>query len=166
MSLKENGYLTIDELKDAGQYPGEDRLAKGPVVIAECIQEIPCNPCEPACRFGAIKVGEPITNLPNVDEMKCTGCGVCVAQCPGLALFVIDKTFSEDSGTVSFPYEYMPLPEKGQTAQAVDRMGNVVTECKVEKVLNPSSFDRTPVVTISVPKECVEIVRGIERKGC
>lgn len=166
MSLKENGYLTIDELKSAGQYPSEERFNKGPVVIAECIQEIPCNPCEPACKFGAITVDTPITNLPNVDEEKCTGCGVCVAQCPGLALFVVDKTFSEDKGTVSFPYEYSPVPKAGDKAEAVDRMGNVVTECTIEKVLNPNSFDRTPVVTISVPKDYVEEVRSIKREGC
>ncbi len=166
MSLKENGYLTIDELKESGQYINEDRFAKGPIAIAECTQEIPCNPCEPACKFGAITVGEPITNLPKVDADKCIGCGICVAQCPGLAIFVLDKTFGDDIGTVSFPYEYNPLPEVGETAQAVDRMGNFVTKCKVEKVADLKSFDRTPVVTISVPKEYVEVVRGIKRKGC
>jgi Fe-S-cluster-containing hydrogenase component 2 len=166
MSQKESGYLTVEELKEANQYPSEERFNKGPIVIAECIQEIPCNPCEDACKFGAIKVGNPITSLPKVDEDKCTGCTLCVAQCPGLALFVVDNTFSKDEGTVSFPYEYNPLPEVGQIEEAVDRTGTVITECKVEKVLNPQSFDRTPVITVSVPKEYTEIVRGIKRKGC
>lgn len=163
MSLSEKGYLTIEELKGNDQYPSDERFEKGPVAIAECIQEIPCNPCEPACRVGAISVGEPITNLPNINREKCTGCGLCVAQCPGLALFVVDKTFSEEKGTVSFPYEYLPLPEKGDIAQAVNRSGHVVTECTIEKVLNPGSFDRTPVITVSVPKDYVEVVRGIAR---
>ena len=60
MSVSTVGYLTLDELKDAGMYPSEERMAQGPVAVAECVQEIPCNPCETACRFHAIKVGDPM----------------------------------------------------------------------------------------------------------
>ena len=44
--------------------PPEERMAKGRVAVIECVQEIPCNPCENACRLGAITIGEQITNLP------------------------------------------------------------------------------------------------------
>lgn len=104
------GFLNSAELKEAGRYPSEERLAKGPVAVIECCQNIPCNPCETACRFGAITVGDPITNLPVLDESKCVGCGVCITNCPGLAIFVVDK--SKGAATVSFPFEYLPLPEK------------------------------------------------------
>lgn len=36
--------------------------------------------CEAACPFDAIHIGK--NGLPEVDTEKCTGCGVCVAQCP------------------------------------------------------------------------------------
>lgn len=145
-------------------WPSDDRYSKGPVAVVECIQEIPCNPCEEACKFGAIKVGEPITNLPIIDEDLCTGCGVCVAQCPGLAVFVVDKTYSDTEATVSFPYEYFPLPEEGDDAIGVKRNGEEVGPVKVVKVLNPPSFRNTPVVTVAVPKEFANEVRSIKRR--
>lgn len=163
MSLAETGFLTIEEIKKLGKYPSEERFKKGPVAVIECIQEIPCNPCESACRFGAIELGEPITNLPTLNEDKCTGCGLCVAKCPGLAIFIIDKAYSDTMATVSFPHEYLPLPEKDAEVEAVDRSGQVVCTGKVIKVLNPESFDRTPVVTIAVPQDKAEEVRGIKR---
>ena len=165
MSIKENGFLTIGELEGAGQYPSKERLAKGPMAVVECIQEIPCNPCEEACKFKAIEVGQPITNLPKIHEDKCMGCGVCVAQCPGLAIFIVDKSYSKDYGTVAFPYEYYPLPETDEEAEAVDRRGQVLCSGKVVKVQNPKSFDRTPVITLEVPIEYAERIRGMKRKG-
>ena len=35
--------------------PSEERRKKGPYAIFECFQQIPCNPCYTACRFGAVK---------------------------------------------------------------------------------------------------------------
>ena len=134
MALAQKGFLTTDELKVATTYPSDERFKKGAVAVIECIQEIPCNPCEASCKFGAIKIGEPITTLPFLDENKCIGCGVCVAQCPGLAIFIIDKTYSDTHGTVAFPYEYYPLPEKNQEIEAVNRNGQVICTGKVLKI--------------------------------
>lgn len=164
MALLNEGYLTLEELKASIKYPSQERLSQGPVAIIECTQEIPCNPCEASCRLGAISIGEPITNLPQLNDEKCIGCGVCIAQCSGLAIFVIDKTFKKDKGSVSFPYEYLPLPEVGQNVSAVDRRGSVVCEGEIVKVMNPASFDRTPVVTVAVPVEYTEEVRSIRRE--
>lgn len=163
MALLQKGYLTLEELKNTIQYPSEERFQKGPVAVIECNQEIPCNPCEAACKFGAIEIGEPITNIPRLIEEKCIGCGICVAKCSGLAIFLIDKTYSEDKGTVAFAYEYYPLPEKNQKVSAVDRSGKYRCEGTVIKIVNPKDFDRTPIITISIPKDEVDQVRGIER---
>lgn len=163
MALAQNGFLTIEELKNATVYPAEERMKKGPVAIIECIQEIPCNPCEASCKFQAIDMGGSITNLPHLEDSKCAGCGICVAQCPGLAIFIVDKTYSDTQGTVAFPYEYHPVPEKGQAVEAVNRSGQVVCQATVVKVQNPKSFDRTPVVTVAVPLDKVEEVRSIKR---
>jgi Fe-S-cluster-containing hydrogenase component 2 len=163
MALKKTGYLTKGELINSNLYPSEERFKKGPVAIIECIEEIPCNPCEVACKFKAIKIGKPITNLPILDENLCTGCGLCVAKCPGLAIFIIDKAYSEKVGLVSFPHEYLPLPVTGSIVEAVNREGKVVCSGKVVKVLNKKRFDRTPVVTIAITKEKLDEVRGIKR---
>lgn len=165
MSLESKGYLSIEELKDVPAYPSEERFSKGAVAVIECTQEIPCNPCESACPFNAIKVGEPITNRPVLDEEKCIGCGVCVAQCPGLAIFLLDKTYSEEMASISFPYEYLPLPEEGQEVTAVDRSGKAVCKGEVIKVDTGKKNDRTTVMTISVPRDKSEVVRSIKRLG-
>ena len=164
MALSDKGYMTLVELKENLGYPTEERFKKGPVAVAECIQEIPCNPCEAACRFGAIEIGKPITTLPEINGDKCTGCGMCIAHCSGLAIFVLDKTYSDTQGTVSFPYEYLPLPVKGQKVKGVNRAGDPVCDAEVVKVQDLKSFDRTPVVTIAVPLEMVDEVRSIQRR--
>lgn len=163
MALIENGYLEYDELKGIQKLPDDDRYAKGPVAVIECVQEIPCNPCEAACKFGAIHVGDPITNLPTMEHDKCTGCGVCVSKCPGLAIFIVNKAYSGQTATIGFPYEYMPLPETGMEVKAVNRKGEIVCDAKVVKVLNPPAFDHTPVVTIEIPKEFADEVRSMKR---
>ena len=163
MSLINTGYLEYEELAAIQKLPDHERMEKGPVAIIECVQEIPCNPCEAACKFGAIHVGDPITNLPNMEHDKCTGCGVCVSKCPGLAIFLVDKSYSETTATVGFPYEYIPTPEKGADVIAVNRKGEAICDAKVVKVLNPPAFDHTPVVTIEIPKEYADEVRSIKR---
>lgn len=158
-----DGYPSMEEIVAANGWPSEERFSKGPVAIAECVQEIPCNPCEAACPFQAIKIGTPITNTPRIIEEKCTGCGSCIAACSGLAIFVIDKTYSETEALVSFPFEYLPLPEKGDRAEALSRGGEPVCEGTVIRVMNPKRNDHTPVITVAVPKEKADEVRTIRR---
>ena len=100
-----DGFPSMEEIKEANGWPDEERFLKGPVAVVECVQQIPCNPCESACPFHAIHIGEPITNTPKVDKETCIGCGMCVAACPGLAIFLVDKSYSETEATVSFPFE-------------------------------------------------------------
>ncbi|MBE0479236.1 4Fe-4S binding protein, partial [Candidatus Aerophobetes bacterium] len=143
------GIPTPDELKRTPGYPSLERLQEGPCAVIECIEEIPCNPCETACPFGAIKVGSLITNLPKLDEDKCTGCGVCISSCPGLAIFIINLNYTDKLALVSFPFEFLPLPPVGEEVLAVDRKGKKIYKGKVVKVSNKPKQDRTPVVSIS-----------------
>jgi Fe-S-cluster-containing hydrogenase component 2 len=160
-TLTDVGYLSEEEYSK--RLPSVERVTSGPVAVIECIQDIPCNPCEQACPFGAITVGEPITSLPALDAERCKGCGACIAKCPGLAIFVIDASGAGDSGTVQMPYEYQPLPKVGETVWGVSRKGERVAKAKVERVLLAKGADHTAVVTISVPKKYVNNIRSIRR---
>ncbi len=162
-TILQNGYPSLSEIKRENGWPSEDRFAKGPVAIIECVQQIPCNPCENACPFGAIQVGTLITGIPQLDREKCTGCGQCVAACSGLAIFIVDKGYSELEASVSFPFEYHPLPQKGDSVQAVSRAGSFVCEAKVLRVINSKKNDHTPVVTLVIPKEHADEVRSMRR---
>ena len=168
--MRKEGYLytgvpSAQELASFPGKPSEERMSKGRVAVVECLQEIPCNPCESACKFGAIQIGENITALPCLDEEACTGCGLCVAQCPGLAIFIVNKAYSETEATVDFPFEYLPLPEKGDLVDAVDRAGQVVCQGRVVKVVNIPAYAGTSVVSLAIPKEFADDVRSMKRLG-
>lgn len=157
------GIPSPEELAACPGVPSEERMAKGRVAVIECVQEIPCNPCENACRLGAIIIGEQITNLPTLHEEKCTGCGMCVANCPGLAITIIDKTYSDTEAVIEFPFEYLPLPEVGDTVQAVSRAGEVVCDATVTSVRKIKAYAGTAVVGIAVPKQFADEVRSMKR---
>ncbi len=163
--VRYTGMPSLEELQNSPGTPSLERIEKGSVAFIECVQDIPCNPCEKACPFGAITVGNPITNLPSLDEEKCTGCGVCIAKCPGLAIFRIHKNYTDNTALVEFPYEYFPLPQKGEEVPCGDRAGEFVTMGKVSSVKNPKAYDGTSVITVEIPKEFYNDVRTICRKG-
>lgn len=158
----EVGTIPIEVLKKTPGYPSDKELSKGPTVVIECPEEIPCNPCETICRKSAIIVGDPITNLPRVIPDNCDACGRCIAICPGLAIFMVDNTYSQKEARVCFPYEYLPLPSKGDIVHAVNRKGKIVCEGRVIQVSNPQVYDHTAVITIVIPKEFSKEVRGIQ----
>ncbi len=145
-----------------GKFPSIERINKGAVAVVECYKEIPCNPCQTACKFNAIIVGEDINNIPKVYWNNCTGCTICLSKCPGLAIIIVDGSKSNDTVEVKIPYEFSPLPKVGQIVKGLDREGIHITDVKVLKILNPKSFDRTPVVTIEVDRKFLYEIRNIK----
>ena len=113
-------------------------------VFIDCPECIPCNPCQYACPAGAIQVGEQITSQPQVDLQKCTGCG-------------------PEEASVDFPFEYLPLPEPGQTVEARNNLGETVCAGRVIRV-HPGAGS-THVVRIAVPSQFAYQVRGIRPLG-
>ena len=134
----------------------------GSIPIIECNECIPCNPCEAVCLFGCIQVGTTITNLPLLNLDKCTGCGQCVLACPGLAIFLLDRNYSKDKAAITLPYEFLPLPKKGEKVIALDRNGSKVCEGEVLNVILTKKGDRTALVKIAIPKEHADKVRSIK----
>ncbi len=114
--------------------PPEDlwRKKKNGLVIIECPQRIPCNPCHTSCPTGAVKPFKDINDQPEIDYEKCTGCANCVAVCPGLACFVVDLTWGdEDQALMKIPYEMLPIPSEGEIVECLDREGKAITREEV-----------------------------------
>ena len=158
--LSQTGIPTIEDIKSIT--PTDERFSKGPVVIVECFQEIPCNPCVDACKLGAITKPGDINDLPVVDFDKCNGCGICIKECPGLAIFVVDKTYSETHATVRLPHEFLPVPQPGQFVTGLDRAGIERGSFEVIKVISGGPVNKTPVVWLAVPQELVMEIRAIK----
>lgn len=132
------------------------------IAIIECLQEIPCNPCVTACKAGAIsKVC--LTSRPVLEEGKCLGCKLCVAACPGQAIFLQTRDYEEGFSSISFPYEYLPLPIAGQLVKATDRLGQVICKAEVLEVLKPKAFNKTAVVTLKIPFQYADTIRFMKR---
>jgi Fe-S-cluster-containing hydrogenase component 2 len=164
-SCERTGVLRPAELKARGLLAPALRQRQGPVVVVECVQEIPCNPCVDACARKAIRIDGNITNVPQVDFAACNGCTLCIARCPGLAIFVVNRNYNAREATVALPYELMPRPARDEVVQALDRSGKPCCRAKVVKVLDSKALDRCAVITIAVPKRFADVARGIRRVG-
>ncbi len=156
----EKGYLSLEDLS----LPDESRFNSGPVAIIECVQEIPCNPCTESCPRSAITMKNSINDVPEIDFESCNGCGICVANCPGLAIFIIDMTYNETQALVGMPYEFLPLPEKNEMVELFDRKGNPGGQGTVIQVRNTKAMDRTPVVYIAMNKDLAMTARFFKKE--
>ena len=161
--LNQTGVPTSEDLKTVT--PSEARLKKGPVAIIECFQEIPCNPCTEACKQGTIQPMEDINNLPKLDFDKCNGCGSCLSRCPGLAIFIVDASYSETEAIVRIPFEYVPVPQAGEKVVGLNRNGEELGTFEVNKVQAGGQKNKTYTVWLVVPKDLAMDVRGIRLGG-
>jgi NAD-dependent dihydropyrimidine dehydrogenase PreA subunit len=156
MSLLKKGYLADEEVD---KYPGFVHK-KGVYPVMECTQNIPCNPCQDVCPKHCIRIGEKITSLPVVvEEADCIGCGMCVAACSGQAIFLINEDYNDDFATVTLPYEFLPIPEKGVKGYGLSRSGERICEAEVLEVKTSKAFDHTNLLTMKIPKEYVTRAR-------
>ncbi|MGI6217232.1 MAG: FAD-dependent oxidoreductase [Coriobacteriales bacterium] len=156
-SLLKNGYVTEEELS---AFPDINLSAHGVHPVIECTQNIPCDPCQDACRFGCIKVGADISKLPIVSsENECTGCGMCVASCSGQAIFLVNDDYEPGFASVALPYEFLPIPQKGDHGKALDRSGKPVCDAEIISVNSAKVLDKTNVLTMKVPVEFANSAR-------
>lgn len=151
--VKFTGTPSQEELMRSSGYICGDDLYAGPIAVIECVEKIPCNPCEAACPRHAISIGSDITELPVLDSTACTGCGLCIALCPGLAIYVKNYRFEEHRASILFPFEYLPLPQKGQSVEMVDRFGEVVCTGELLLVQNLKRNEQTTLIKAAYDKK-------------
>ena len=78
---------------------------------------------------------------------------MCVAACSGHAVFLVDDDIGDGFASVTLPYEFLPLPEKGETGMALGRDGKELCEASVLDIKTAKAFDQTALLTIKVPAE-------------
>lgn len=159
-----SGVPSMEELEGSPGFPSKERLSKEAVAVIECVQEIPCDVCGSICPHHAIEVTS-VKSLPRLVEEDCTGCGICIPFCPGLAIFLVDYNYAREEALIAFPHEFQPLPEVGTSMEATDRRGRRVTKGRVVRVTEGDTYDGTVVVSIAVPKKFAQLVRGIKLPG-
>ena len=162
MNLLNKGFVADDEIE---RFPGVTHQ-KGIHPVIECTQNIPCNPCQDACKMGCIRIGKNITSLPAIDEeKKCIGCGMCVASCSGQSIFLVEEDVELGFGEVTMPYEFLPVPEVGDKGIALGRDGKEVCKAEVTKVRCAPVFDHTNLLTIKVPNDMVMKARFYKKEA-
>lgn len=162
-NLLKKGFIEDDEIHRFPGVPSKEKRLQGLTPVIECTQNIPCDPCRDACVKGCIRLGERITDLPAIhDDVKCTGCGMCVAACPGQAIFLVDENYSDTEALVVMPYEFLPLPVEGEIGLVCNRSGQLLGEARVVKVRSSKVMDGTAVVSVAVPKEQAMTARSLK----
>ncbi len=152
--MSEPGVIPEDVLAEL--LPPDEKAEGRAVAVIECHEEIPCDTCRWVCPVKAV-IKPTVTTPPRCDWDACIGCGTCVLACPGLAIFMVklDGEWAE----VSVPYEFLPVPKRGEVVWALDRVGRRVARAEVVRAV--TSKDRTSMVTIRVPRELAHSVRAI-----
>lgn len=161
--IKADGILDVEKLQADGLYPSNARIARGPVAVFECAQEIPCNPCEKACRKGCILIGENIISIPRL-KGECNGCGLCVPSCPGLCIFILNGAFSATEAAITLPYEFTPPPGQDEIVDALDRTGARVCAGRILSVKTMGKNEACRSLTVAVPQRFIHAVRHVRRK--
>ncbi|MBN1552123.1 FAD-dependent oxidoreductase, partial [bacterium] len=124
----------------------------GVMPIIHCVQEIPCNPCITVCPTQSIHlIGDPIMGIPEY-QGECSGCGKCVAICPGLAITLVDYRKDPEIPIVTIPYEVKNIPiRKDDMLEVVDIDGVSLGKMKVVAV-QEIKRSKVQLIKIQSPK--------------
>lgn len=128
-------------------------------IIVHCKQEIPCDPCTASCSKKAI-IKRNLTSIPKFKEENCVGCLLCVANCPGQALFYLNKENDE----LTLPYEFSQKPDTGEIVNLVDEYGSLIGLGTVKKFIDKIAFNKTTLIVVTGESLDLEETRGIVRR--
>ncbi len=162
--IPEEFYKTQEILKSR---PGKEffevrvpEKKEGVYPIINCVQEIPCNPCEAVCPRNSIKIGEPITNVPQYVG-GCIGCEICVAKCPGLAITLVDWRKGNPVVTVPFEFEPDDYFKVGDMVEVTDRLGNLLGKAEVVRIRRRTVSRGTRIIKLKASRDIAEKIAGI-----
>lgn len=139
-----------------------EKIKKKPVIIIECPEEIPCNPCVEVCPRKAIVIKDSLIDIPLVDHSKCIGCLLCIPKCPGLAIFGGCYDYNEKESLLFLPYEFLPRPKPNTKVWGLDRDGKKICKVTVERVIENPKFNHCAIIQIRVNKKYFDKVRMIK----
>ena len=129
--------------------------------ILHCTEEIPCNPCITVCPKNAIRLEERQGNIMDVPlfDGECTGCSMCVAACPGLAI-TIARQLDDSRAEVILPHEFVPDFEIGDFIAVMDQEGGYLEDAEVIKIRRNKKH-KTHLITVHVSLSNGDKVAGI-----
>jgi NADPH-dependent 2,4-dienoyl-CoA reductase/sulfur reductase-like enzyme/Fe-S-cluster-containing hydrogenase component 2 len=137
---------------------------EGVFPIFHCDQEVPCNPCTSVCPVGAIRTEhDEITGLPYIADLEaCTGCGGCVAVCPGLSMILVDYRDDAKHPLITLPYEiWREGIDVGQKVPITDVDGAILGYYPVEKISTRRKYPGTLLIQVKVDKKVAKAAMGI-----
>ena len=74
---------------------------------------------------------------------------------------MVDKTYSETHAIVRIPYEFVPVPEKGQFVSCLDRAGKEQGSFEVVKVISGGAKNKTTTLWLAVPQDLAMEIRSV-----
>jgi len=139
----------------------EIKLTKNFQPIIFCQEEIPCNPCTSICPIHSIKLEKIYGNIMDIPkyEGKCTGCQMCVAICPGLAITLARK-INDEYAEVVLPHEFIPDFKIGDEIPLTDQEGKFLENGEVLKIRLNKKF-KTYLITARTSLKNGASVAGI-----
>jgi len=129
--------------------------------VLHCVEEIPCDPCAAVCPTGAITLRGERGNIldPPVFSGDCSGCMLCVAACPGLAI-TLARQVDEEWGEVVIPHEFVPNFAPGDRLPMMDQEGAFLELGQVLQVRFNKKY-KTHLVTLRVSLANAPLVAGV-----
>ncbi len=134
------------------------------VASIECVEDIACNLCEKVCPESAIRFskksrrdeGEPI-----LVEADCTACGACLSACPsGVPVMLMEKE-GNSVASLTLPWRGVRPWEMGETAQLVNRRGDLLGNGRVTAVV--PGENETQLVQVSVASHLLWDARALRK---
>jgi len=132
-------YLPVADPAQA-QFIGTSPALRDPKIfpVLGCRETIPCNPCAEICPQLALRMPTEGDILPRADFVgSCTGCSKCVANCPGLAITLVDLIpRAGGKARVTVPFE-LPLNfAVGDAVPVMSWKGEALGSARVLEILD------------------------------
>ncbi len=147
--------------------PGPLHKLPAPVIgddfqpVIHCDQEIPCDPCTSVCPVHAIELEGSNRNILDLPRYLggCTGCAMCIAVCPGLAITLV-RRLDRQKALVVLAHEYIPTFAPGDAVPLVNREGALLQHGTVQKIRRNKKYG-TWLIHVQVPLEDAGAIAGI-----